>query len=648
MFDLSIVIPTCNRAELLRRNIAGLRKHVRCLFEIIVVDGASDDGTAQVLADAGEYFGDRLRIIREQSRQGFVRAANKGFAAATGRNLIWLNDDARPLPGTLDEAVRQIDAASSDVGFLAMFHRFASERNCAMEVFHDGQPYRLCHVRGTLYANFPIGRRETYQQLGYFDERFYFYGADPDLSLKAWHSGLRVEPAHGCFIDHDEHADERRAVDASRGGADNHRLFAKWELPEKNLLQNDFDSNRLCTLRGLRPELPKVTFLLSTFNRKNALLNTLEKLQSLNHSADFVAETVVVDNAGTDGSAAAVARQFPETKRVQLRRNRGACAKNAGLSLATGEFIVFLDDDSYPDVESIRKMIQHFREDHRLGAVVFDVILPNGDRESSAFPDVCIGCGTGFRREALQAAGGLPDDFFMQAEEYDLSLRLLDAGWDVQRFEDIRVCHLKTICARQPTRTTRLDMRNNLLVIARRFPRKWALPYAIDWIQRYDWMAKNKTWRHRAAFYRGVVEGTLKSLQPGKRSEVSDGAFEKFAKINQIRTALARAKRLNNLRSILLVDVGKNLYAYWLAARQLNLEIVGIADTNLARPGRKYRGIKIVDDTEARSMVFDAAVIANLSPVQSLKRKSDWRAMESRPVIDLFDPEHRPIQAVAA
>ena len=53
-------------------------------------------------------------------------------------------------------------------------------------------------------------------------------------------------------------------------------------------------------------------------------------------------------------------------------------------------------------------------------------------RECSAYPDVFIGCGTGFRRQALVEVGGLPEDFFMQAEEYDLSLRLLDAGWTVE------------------------------------------------------------------------------------------------------------------------------------------------------------------------------------------------------------------------
>jgi GT2 family glycosyltransferase len=216
------------------------------------VDGASTDGTQRVLTEARQGLGTRLRIIPEPHREGFVRAANKGFAAAAGRNITWLNDDARPLPGALDRAVAMIDAAPQDLGVLAMFHRCNTQRNIAFESVLRGQSYRLLHVRGTLYANFGMARRQTFTRLGYFDERYFLNAADPDFSLKAWHAGLSVVPADGVFIDHDEHDDARRDIDSERGRLDNERLFAKWDLPAKNLLRNDFDPVRPCTLRGRR------------------------------------------------------------------------------------------------------------------------------------------------------------------------------------------------------------------------------------------------------------------------------------------------------------------------------------------------------------------------------------------------------------
>ena len=109
MLELSIVLPTCNRASLLERSLVAIEASVRCEHEIIVVDGASTDHTPDVLADAARSMGDRLVVIREPKREGFVKAANKGFRAARGRNMTWLNDDARPLPGALDQAIQQLD-----------------------------------------------------------------------------------------------------------------------------------------------------------------------------------------------------------------------------------------------------------------------------------------------------------------------------------------------------------------------------------------------------------------------------------------------------------------------------------------------------------------------------------------------------------
>jgi len=255
MLELSIVLPTCNRSALLEKCLSSIAKSVQCEHEIIVVDGASSDHTRDVLSDASRQLGERLRVIREPQREGFVKAANKGFRAARGKNMTWLNDDARPLPGALDLAIQTLDAQPENVAFVAMFHRWNSMRNIAYETQHAGKTFRLCHVRGTLYANFPMGRRTTYERLGFFDERFFVCGADPDLSLKAWYAGLSVLPAWSAIIDHDSFDDDRRAGDSLTAIEDNKKLFAKWDLPPRNPYINDFDPAHPCTLRILRREM---------------------------------------------------------------------------------------------------------------------------------------------------------------------------------------------------------------------------------------------------------------------------------------------------------------------------------------------------------------------------------------------------------
>ena len=336
---------------------------------------------------------------------------------------------------------------------------------------------------------------------------------------------------------------------------------------------------------------PLVTFLISTHNRRDALLRTLDELATISRRGGVMAETIVVDNASRDGTADAVAENHPDVRLIRLRRNRGPCGKNAGLPHAGGEFVLFLDDDSHPTVGSLGRMLDHFAADADLGAAVFTVTLPDGSQECSAYPKVAIGCGTAFRATALAAVGGLPDDFFMAAEEYDLSLRLLEAGWDVRRFDDLHVRHRKAPAARFPARISRLDARNNLMLATRYLPRRWVVPFAADWARRYWWIAGSKGVGHRAATAVGLAQGVARSLRPGHRRPVGLSTFEQFARVVQTHRRLERAVRVQRVRSVVLVDVGKNILPFHLAAQACGVRVVAVADNRLARPGRRYRGV---------------------------------------------------------
>lgn len=378
----------------------------------------------------------------------------------------------------------------------------------------------------------------------------------------------------------------------------------------------------------------KVSFLISTYNRRDVTLHTLDRLLQCGLAPEEF-EIIVVDNASRDGTADAIAAQHPHVRLIRLKQNRGACAKNAGIAQARGQYIIFLDDDSFPDSRSVAKMLHHFANDPRLGAAVFTVTLPDGSRECSAYPDVFIGCGTGFRREALIEVGGLPEDFFMQAEEYDLSLRLIDAGWRVRTFHDLHVSHLKTPGARFSERTTRLDVRNNLMLIARHFPDEWVWPFAWDWMRRYYAIAAAKG--HRKAYFAGLIQGLAELISPEHRNPVGSDTFETFAKIQQTEQRLADVKRKLGLHRAIFVDLGKNMLPFHRAAERCGLHIEAIADPRLSTVKRTYRNIPLMTDQSAAQLHFDAAIISNLSPVHAQLRRAQWRHLTDRPVIDLFE-----------
>lgn len=227
---VSIVVPTFNRFERLRRCVHKIQQNVTHPHEVIIVDGGSTDGARPWLAGQSG-----LRVILEPEREGAVRAFNKGFRAANGHYVMWLNDDAYPLPGSVEAAIEMIERPDlAEVGMVAFYHNWHSERNVLDRVTHEGESYELCHVRGYPYANFGLLRRTLLEKIGFADERYYFFGFDPDLSLKIQlDQGLKVLGCRRALIHHDEHHDERKLDDLDRGREDNEKLFAKWPLPPR-------------------------------------------------------------------------------------------------------------------------------------------------------------------------------------------------------------------------------------------------------------------------------------------------------------------------------------------------------------------------------------------------------------------------------
>ena len=228
---VSIVVPTFNRHARLVRCVDKIKQNVDLPHEIIVVDGASTDGTRPWLQARED-----LVVILEPCREGAVKAFNKGFRAARGTYVTWLNDDAFPLPGSIGAAVRMIERPDlADVGMVALYHNWHQSRNVLDAVDHEGERYEIYSVRGYPYANFGLLRRSLLERIGYADERYFFSAFDPDLSLKIQiEEGLKVVGCRAAFVSHEELHDERKVDELEVRDKDNAKLFEKWDLPARN------------------------------------------------------------------------------------------------------------------------------------------------------------------------------------------------------------------------------------------------------------------------------------------------------------------------------------------------------------------------------------------------------------------------------
>jgi GT2 family glycosyltransferase len=181
-------------------------------------------------------------------------------------------------------------------------------------------------------------------------------------------------------------------------------------------------------------------------------------------------EVILVDDASTDDSASYVEQNYPEVKVVQLERNVGlAIGCNAGASIACGELLVMLNNDTEvepgwlaalvrtamanPDAGAIAsKMLLFDRRDtlHNTGDLMGKDGIPRNrgvwehdQGQYDEVPEIFGGCGGGvaFRRTAWDEAGGFDERLFMYLEDVDLAWRLQLLGWRAVFAPEARLYH---------------------------------------------------------------------------------------------------------------------------------------------------------------------------------------------------------------
>lgn len=127
---VSIITPTFNRAELLRRAWRSMRDE-SASFEWIIVDDASSDSTEAVV----KSFGDpRTVFMRLDRNQGSNIARNHGLRVARGRFVLFLDSDDELAPDSLTDAVQTIGDAPPNIGAVLMIAQpvFTQVHNAAL------------------------------------------------------------------------------------------------------------------------------------------------------------------------------------------------------------------------------------------------------------------------------------------------------------------------------------------------------------------------------------------------------------------------------------------------------------------------------------------------------------------------------------
>ena len=219
------------------------------------------------------------------------------------------------------------------------------------------------------------------------------------------------------------------------------------------------------------------------WNRWEDVNVSLSRIDQIDYSN---LETIVVDNGSTDGSQKNISEQFPWVKLIEAGTNLGIEAYNLGFEAAEGEFILIIDDDSYPAKDSIERMLQKFSENPKLGVCAFDV--RNADdydqvakisnavaTSQSSYSTGFNGAGAGVRKEIFKRVGFYPGEFFLYMNEADCSLRIRNLGYEIRFFPDLIAYHKMAAKNRKSWRAPFFYTRNSFWLIWKNYPTSYAL-----------------------------------------------------------------------------------------------------------------------------------------------------------------------------
>ena len=210
---LAVVVVSFEARETLLAGLDALRAHASFPLELVVVDNASTDGSA----DAVRARHAEALVIANAENLGFARACNQGWRASRAAHVLFLNPDAEVTPGAVETLVALLEARPAvgaagprtlgsdgtiqvstgpDLTPLAELRQRGLVRGVARRDARALARAEALHARehepAWVSGSCLVARRAALEAVGGFDERFFLYEEDADLCRRLRETGWGV------------------------------------------------------------------------------------------------------------------------------------------------------------------------------------------------------------------------------------------------------------------------------------------------------------------------------------------------------------------------------------------------------------------------------------------------------------------------
>lgn len=208
---VSVVVPNFNGERILPACLDALRAQRAAPAEVVVVDNGSGDGSVALV----ERHYPEVRVLALDRNHGFAGGANRGVRVTSTPLVAVLNSDARPSPDWLERLLGAPSPAHvwqwgsilvTPGGTVESAGDYWSDEGYAYKLGRGldlaalpEEPYEAFAAPGAA----PLFRRDVFDELGGYDERFFLYYEDIDLAYRALLRGYRALIVPQARVEHD-------------------------------------------------------------------------------------------------------------------------------------------------------------------------------------------------------------------------------------------------------------------------------------------------------------------------------------------------------------------------------------------------------------------------------------------------------------
>ncbi len=384
--EFSIIIPVFNNFAYTLRCIDGILKTSGIYHpEIIIVDNGSSDGTSDYL----KKLTGNIKIIENPTNVSYSKANNQGAEIASGKYLVFLNNDTEPFPGWLDAFEYEFDNNSQTaVQGAKLLYENGHIQHAGM-VFgkRPGRPEEPYHaylmakqdedfVSRKRHVQFVTGacmaiRKDVFDDVGGFDEEYEFGWEDTDLCVRVRLQGHEILYNPEAVLFHyesvtkklrQEMGDNIMDTTSPREHKNRERFFEKWN----GKILNDADAFYAedgFQLRGGKLVKVRDSIKVNTADGKTAEVELVTSLSPKFWNRNYnKASTVLIRTSAAIGDALAITAIASDLKRQYPHLT----------IFVAGEDVILGLFENHPDIEELlpNKIVEENHIDNN-----FDIVI---------------------------------------------------------------------------------------------------------------------------------------------------------------------------------------------------------------------------------------------------------------------------------